>query len=201
MPNVAKPVAILASEAPVRTKPSNYPEPFASRMTGREKRPLGVSIRQSRLELGPLISQDRVHANNRAHHAQRIRDFQTFCSVHPPDVHRRIQSPIGSRMPTTRRFHRCIGQQSRNECQCLAPLAQGTPAQRSPSAIKPSRSDALCAVAPAPAFLPVKLTVTEPKPTGADIKAEFRKGALSINITWPICAAAEFTSWATALLK
>jgi len=134
MPNVAKPVAILASEAPVRTKPSNYPEPFASRMTGREKRPLGVSIRQSRLELGPLISQDRVHANNRAHHAQRIRDFQTFCSVHPPDVHRRIQSPIGSRMPTTRRFHRCIGQQSRNECQCLAPLAQGTPAQRSPSA-------------------------------------------------------------------
>lgn len=41
MPNVAKPVAILASEAPVRTKPSNYPEPFASRMTGREKRPLG----------------------------------------------------------------------------------------------------------------------------------------------------------------
>ena len=41
MPNVAKPVAILASEAPARIKPSNYPEPFASRMTGREKRPLG----------------------------------------------------------------------------------------------------------------------------------------------------------------
>ncbi len=67
--------------------------------------------------------------------------------------------------------------------------------------IKPSRSDALGAVAPTPAFLPVKLTATEQKPTGADIKAEFRKGALSINITWPICAAAEFTSWATALLK
>ncbi len=67
--------------------------------------------------------------------------------------------------------------------------------------IKPSRSDALAAVAPTPAFLPVKLTATEQKPTGADIKAEFRKGALSINITWPICAAAEFTSWATALLK
>ncbi len=41
MTNVAKPVAILASEAPARIKPSNYPEPFASRMTGREKRPLG----------------------------------------------------------------------------------------------------------------------------------------------------------------
>jgi len=36
-----KPVAITALEAPTRTKPSNYPEPFASRMSGREKRPLG----------------------------------------------------------------------------------------------------------------------------------------------------------------
>lgn len=35
------PVAIKAAEAAPRTKPSNYPEPFASRMAGREKRPLG----------------------------------------------------------------------------------------------------------------------------------------------------------------
>lgn len=35
------PIAILASEAAPRTKPSIYPEPFASRMAGREKRPLG----------------------------------------------------------------------------------------------------------------------------------------------------------------
>lgn len=35
------PVAIVAAEAAPRTKPSNYPEPFASRMVGREKRPLG----------------------------------------------------------------------------------------------------------------------------------------------------------------
>lgn len=35
------PVAFVALEAPPRTKPSNYPEPFASRMAGREKRPLG----------------------------------------------------------------------------------------------------------------------------------------------------------------
>jgi uncharacterized cupin superfamily protein len=39
--NPVRPVAILASDAPARTKPSNYPEPFASRMAGREKRPLG----------------------------------------------------------------------------------------------------------------------------------------------------------------
>jgi uncharacterized cupin superfamily protein len=35
------PTAIVAAEAPPRTKASNYPEPFASRMAGREKRPLG----------------------------------------------------------------------------------------------------------------------------------------------------------------
>jgi uncharacterized cupin superfamily protein len=35
------PRAIRAREAPARGKPSNYPEPFASRMAGREKRPLG----------------------------------------------------------------------------------------------------------------------------------------------------------------
>ena len=33
--------AIAASNAPIRTKPSNYPEPFFSRMAGRAKRPLG----------------------------------------------------------------------------------------------------------------------------------------------------------------
>ena len=37
----ARPVAIVASSAPPRTKPSTYPEPFFSRMAKREKRPLG----------------------------------------------------------------------------------------------------------------------------------------------------------------
>jgi uncharacterized cupin superfamily protein len=37
----AKPIAITAVEAPTRSKSSNYPEPFASRMVGRVKRPLG----------------------------------------------------------------------------------------------------------------------------------------------------------------
>lgn len=35
------PLAILAAAAPPRTKPSNYPEPFFSRMARREKRALG----------------------------------------------------------------------------------------------------------------------------------------------------------------
>jgi uncharacterized cupin superfamily protein len=36
-----KPIALMAAEAPARTKPSIYPEPFASRMVGRTKRPIG----------------------------------------------------------------------------------------------------------------------------------------------------------------
>jgi uncharacterized cupin superfamily protein len=41
MADSARPVAIVAAQAPARTRPSTYPEPFASRMAGREKRPLG----------------------------------------------------------------------------------------------------------------------------------------------------------------
>jgi uncharacterized cupin superfamily protein len=36
-----KPIALAAADAPPRMKPTNYPEPFASRMAGRVKRPLG----------------------------------------------------------------------------------------------------------------------------------------------------------------
>lgn len=35
------PIALAAAAAPARTKQTNYPEPFASRMAGREKHPLG----------------------------------------------------------------------------------------------------------------------------------------------------------------
>jgi len=41
MPAKAKPIAITSADAPARIKPSNYPEPFAARLVGREKRPLG----------------------------------------------------------------------------------------------------------------------------------------------------------------
>ncbi len=36
-----RPLALRALDAPPRPRPSIYPEPFASRMVGREKRPLG----------------------------------------------------------------------------------------------------------------------------------------------------------------
>jgi uncharacterized cupin superfamily protein len=41
MRNENFPVAVVADEAPLRTKPTSYPEPFASRMAGRRKQPLG----------------------------------------------------------------------------------------------------------------------------------------------------------------
>src|SRR5271167_2486015 len=39
--DATRPVAFLAAEAPARPFRTNYPEPFASRMAGRDKRPLG----------------------------------------------------------------------------------------------------------------------------------------------------------------
>jgi len=41
MANAKYPIAVVADDAPPRTKATNYPEPFASRMAGRLKRPLG----------------------------------------------------------------------------------------------------------------------------------------------------------------
>ncbi len=41
MANPAFPVTVIADKAPRKTKVSTYPEPFASRMAGRQKQPLG----------------------------------------------------------------------------------------------------------------------------------------------------------------
>lgn len=41
MSHEKRPVSVRAAEAPARTTPSNYPEPYASRIEGRSKRPLG----------------------------------------------------------------------------------------------------------------------------------------------------------------
>jgi uncharacterized cupin superfamily protein len=63
-----RPTAIVAADAPPRTKPSNYPEPFASRMKGREKRPLGdlfgltnFGVNLTRLEPGAVSALRHAH--------------------------------------------------------------------------------------------------------------------------------------------
>jgi uncharacterized cupin superfamily protein len=65
----AKPVAIRAGDAPLRAKPSNYPEPFASRMLRRQKRPLGdlfgltnFGVNLSRLAPGAMSALRHAHS-------------------------------------------------------------------------------------------------------------------------------------------
>lgn len=62
---------IVASAAPLRTRASSYPEPFASRMAGREKRPLGdlFGLRQFGVNL-TTIHPGAVSALRHAHTRQ-----------------------------------------------------------------------------------------------------------------------------------
>ncbi len=63
------PIAIRASEAPPRARPSIYPEAFATRMTGREKHPLGdlfglsnFGVNITRLAPGAVSSLRHAHS-------------------------------------------------------------------------------------------------------------------------------------------
>lgn len=52
-----------------------------------------------------------------------------------------------------------------------------------------------------PAFIPLQLPASHPEPGAKDIKVDIRKGALTMSITWPVSASADFASWATSILK
>lgn len=61
--------AVFAKEVPLRSKPSNYPEPFASQMQGREKRVLGkvfgltnFGVNLTRLAPGAVSALRHAHA-------------------------------------------------------------------------------------------------------------------------------------------
>ena len=63
------PVAVVAADAPPKTKATNYPEPFASRMKGRLKRPLGdlfglsnFGVNLTRLEPGASSALRHAHS-------------------------------------------------------------------------------------------------------------------------------------------
>ena len=64
-----RPLAIEAATAPLRAKASNYPDPFAARVAGREKRPLGdmfgltsFGVNLTRLAPGAETALMHVHA-------------------------------------------------------------------------------------------------------------------------------------------
>ena len=70
MSEPSNPVAIVAAEVPARSKPSVYPEPFASRMVGREKRQLGdvfglTNFGVNRTTLAPGAMSALRHAHTR----------------------------------------------------------------------------------------------------------------------------------------
>lgn len=71
MPEPKNPITILAADARARSKPSNYPEPFASRMEGREKRPLGdlFGLKNFGVNLTRLVAHS-VSALRHAHSKQ-----------------------------------------------------------------------------------------------------------------------------------
>lgn len=60
--------ALRAKDAPLRNRPSNYPEPYRSRMAGRFKQPLGdifglsnFGVNQTRLEPGAVSALRHCH--------------------------------------------------------------------------------------------------------------------------------------------
>lgn len=69
MPEKDYPVALHAADAPARARPSSYPEPFAARMAGREKRPLGdpfglehFGVNRTRLAPGSVSALRHAHS-------------------------------------------------------------------------------------------------------------------------------------------
>ncbi len=79
-------------------------------------------------------------------------------------------------------LHRWLKEHQQNGCHRLvAPHLPNTPAL--------------------PAFVPVQMAVPPPVAKGQAIRIEVRKGALTMALTWPVCAMADFASWTTAVLK
>jgi uncharacterized cupin superfamily protein len=69
-PSSTHPVAVVAADAPTRTKASNYPEPFAARMSGRQKQPLGdlfglANFGVNRTRLAPNAVSSLRHAHTK----------------------------------------------------------------------------------------------------------------------------------------
>ncbi len=77
-----RPVSVAARDVPVRSKPSVYPEPFASRMAGREKRVLGD--RFGLTNFGVNLTTLRLGATSSLRHAHTRQDeFIYILEGHP----------------------------------------------------------------------------------------------------------------------
>ena len=79
------PVALLATDIPARTKPSNYPEPFFSRMQGREKRALGDAF--GLLNFGVNLTRMAPNARSALRHAHSKQDEFVYILQGHPTLH------------------------------------------------------------------------------------------------------------------
>ena len=107
MSEKSNPVAVTAADAPARSKPSVYPEPFASRMAGREKRPLG----------------DLFGLTNFGVNLTRLapKQFRPFVMPTPSKTSSSISSKAGRRYTPTK-----VELSSPQECAQASRLAQAT---------------------------------------------------------------------------
>jgi uncharacterized cupin superfamily protein len=89
------PIALVASSTPMRTKPSNYPQPFATKMLGRDKRPLGDLF--GLINFGVNLTHLAPHARSALRHAHSRQDeFIYIVQGHPvlhTDEGRTLLSP------------------------------------------------------------------------------------------------------------
>ena len=69
---MSHPVAVVAAEAPLRAVASNYPAPFAARMAGRDKRPLGELF--GLVGFGVNLTRLRPGAQSALRHAHSVQD-------------------------------------------------------------------------------------------------------------------------------
>jgi uncharacterized cupin superfamily protein len=85
MADKASPVAIVAAQAPARIKASSYPEPFASRMAGRQKHPLGDLFGLT--NLGVNLTRLAPHAASALRHAHTKQDEFVYILQGRPTLH------------------------------------------------------------------------------------------------------------------
>ncbi len=96
-PEIERPVAVMASQAPPRAKQTGYPPPYAARVAGRDKRPLGdlfglsnFGVNLTRLAPGAMSSLRHAHS--------RQDEFVYILSGHPVLVTDRGETPLAPGM-------------------------------------------------------------------------------------------------------
>ena len=97
MPTPKFPTAIAAQDATPRAKSSHHPEPFASRMAGREKRPLGDVFGLSNFGVNlTRLAPDTISSPRHTHSRQD--EFVYILTGHPVLVTDRGETPLSPGM-------------------------------------------------------------------------------------------------------